>query len=68
MRRTALQCVLEMARADDRVCFIGSDLGAGVMDAFGCEMPQRLFREGVSEAAWSWAWRAVWPLKVKLSI
>lgn len=49
MRRTALQCVLEMARADDRVCFIGSDLGAGVMDAFGCEMPQRLFREGVSE-------------------
>lgn len=49
MRRTAMRAVVEMARRDPRVCFIGSDLGAGVMDDFGAEMPERLFREGVSE-------------------
>ena len=49
MRRTAMRSVVEMARKDARVCFIGSDLGAGVMDDFKAEMPERLFREGVSE-------------------
>ena len=49
MRRTAMRAIVEMARRDPRVCFIGSDLGAGVMDDFGEEMPERLFREGVSE-------------------
>lgn len=49
MRKTALNCVLEMARADERVCFVGSDLGCGVMDEFLAEMPNRIFREGISE-------------------
>lgn len=49
MRKTALRAVTEMARRDPRVCFIGSDLGAGVMDDFRADMPDRLFREGVSE-------------------
>ena len=39
-------------RADDplRVVFIGSDLGAGVLEAMKNEMPERFFMEGVSEA------------------
>lgn len=49
MRRTALRAVYEMALRDDRVCFIGSDLGAGVMDDFLEAMPERIFREGISE-------------------
>ena len=49
MRRTAMREVLALARRDPRVCFIGSDLGGGVMDDFRAEMPERLFREGISE-------------------
>ncbi len=49
MRQTALDVVTEMARRDPRVVFIGSDLGAGTMDAFRTEMPDRFFMEGVSE-------------------
>lgn len=49
MRKTALNQVLELARRDERVCFVGSDLGFGVMDDFGREFPERLFREGISE-------------------
>lgn len=49
MRRTAMDCVYTLARQDARICFIGSDLGFGVMDAFAAEMPARIFREGVSE-------------------
>jgi transketolase len=49
MRQTALDMVTELARRDTRVVFIGSDLGAGTMDAFRAEMPDRCFMEGVSE-------------------
>ena len=49
MRRTALDMVYELAREDERVVFIGSDLGAGTMDVFRDEMPDRFFMEGVSE-------------------
>jgi transketolase len=49
MRKTALKSVLNLARVDSRVCFIGSDLGAGTMDDFVKEMPERIFREGISE-------------------
>jgi transketolase len=44
-----MRAVYEMAQRDLRVCFIGSDLGVGVMDDFGQIMPERLFREGISE-------------------
>jgi transketolase len=47
MRRASLQAVENLARTDKRVCFIGSDLGYGVMDNFPA--PERLFREGISE-------------------
>ena len=50
MRRTALDMVYELAREDERVVFIGSDLGAGTMDVFRDEMPDRFFMEGINEA------------------
>ncbi len=49
MRKTSLDCVYELARRDPRVVFIGSDLGAGTLDEFKAEMPDRFFMEGVTE-------------------
>ena len=49
MRKTALKSVVELARQDPRVVFIGSDLGAGTMDDFKAEFPERFFSEGISE-------------------
>src|SRR5665213_4364249 len=50
MRQSALNAVYDLAKRDPRVVFIGSDLGAGVLDKFKAEMPDRFFMEGVSEA------------------
>ncbi|MAI10077.1 MAG: transketolase [Rhodospirillaceae bacterium TMED167] len=50
MRRTCLDMVYELARKNERVVFIGSDLGPGVLDDMRTEMPHRFFMEGVSEA------------------
>jgi transketolase len=50
MRKTCLRMVYELAKQDDRIVFIGSDLGAGVLDEFKREMPDRFFMEGVGEA------------------
>lgn len=50
MRRTSLQMVYEIAKQDPRVVFIGSDLGAGALDEFKRDMPERFFMEGVNEA------------------
>ena len=49
MRRTCLDSVYELAKRDDRVVFVGSDLGVGTLDQFRDEMPERFFMEGVSE-------------------
>ena len=49
MRKTCLDYVYELAKQDERVVFIGSDLGAGTLDQFRDEMPDRFFMEGVSE-------------------
>jgi len=51
MRQSALNAVYDLAKRDQRVLFIGSDLGAGVLEKFKTEMPDRFFMEGVSEAA-----------------
>jgi transketolase len=51
MRRTCLDQVHALARRDERVVFIGSDLGPGTLDAFKSEFPDRFFMEGVSEQA-----------------
>jgi transketolase len=50
MRATCLQEIYKLAKKDKRVVFVGSDLGAGVLDNFKKEMPDRFFMEGVSEA------------------
>lgn len=51
MRQSALNAVYDLAKRDPRVLFVGSDLGAGVLEKFKTEMPERYFMEGVSEAA-----------------
>jgi transketolase len=50
MRKVCLDAVLNLARTDPRVVFIGSDLGAGVMDEMKAELPERFFMEGIYEA------------------
>jgi len=49
MRKTCLDMVFELAKKDERVVFIGSDLGAGVLDEMKHKMPNRWFMEGVAE-------------------
>jgi len=49
MRKAALDMVYELAKKDDRILFIGSDLGVKTLDNFKKEMPDRFFMEGVSE-------------------
>lgn len=49
MRKTSLESVYTLALNDERVIFIGSDLGPGVLDNMKKEMPNRFFMEGVSE-------------------
>ena len=49
MRNTCLKEIHDLARRDPRVVFIGSDLGAGVLDEFKEEMPERFFMEGIAE-------------------
>ena len=50
MRQTCLNLVHGLARADERVVFIGSDLGAGTLSRFHDEIPDRFIMEGVDEA------------------
>jgi len=51
MRKKCLDCVYELAARDRNVVFIGSDLGAGTLDRFKRDFPDRFFMEGVSEAS-----------------
>ena len=50
MRKAALEMVHALAREDERVVFIGSDLGPDTLAEMRAEMPDRFFMEGVSEA------------------
>lgn len=50
MRRACLEEVYELAKTDERVFYIGSDLGVGTLDEFKNDMPDRFFMEGISEA------------------
>jgi transketolase len=49
VRKTALDCVHELATIDERVVFVGSDLGPGVLAKMRAEFPERWYMEGVSE-------------------
>ncbi len=49
MRKACLNMVYELAKQDERVVFIGSDLGPGLLDEMKTKMPGRWYMEGVSE-------------------
>lgn len=49
MRKKALDSVYELAKVNDKVLFIGSDLGPDVLINMKKEMPERFFMEGISE-------------------
>jgi len=49
MRENCLKMVFELAKQDERVVFVGSDLGVGVLADFKKAIPERFFMEGVSE-------------------
>ena len=49
MRKTCLDMVYELAKQDERIIFIGSDLGVGTLQQFRDEMPDRFLMEGISE-------------------
>ena len=49
MRKTSLDCVFELAREREDVIFLGSDLGAGVLDEMRQKCPDQWYMEGVSE-------------------
>jgi len=49
MRKKCLDMVHELARKDDRVVFIGSDLGFNTLNDFREELPNQFFVEGISE-------------------
>ena len=49
MRRSCLNSVYDLAQRDERVVFIGSDLGPGVLEDMKQNMPDRWFMEGVAE-------------------
>lgn len=50
MRKTCLNEIYKLAKKDERVIFVGSDIAAGTLEQFKREMPDRYFMEGVSEA------------------
>ncbi len=50
MRETCLDMVYELAKQDERIVFVGSDLGVDTLKQFKQDYPTRFFMEGVSEA------------------
>lgn len=50
MRQTCLNMVHALAKRDERVIFIGSDLSPGLLAEMKREMPERYYMEGVMEA------------------
>jgi transketolase len=50
MRATCLNMVYELAKQDQRVIFIGSDLSPGLLSGMKRDMPERYYMEGVTEA------------------
>ncbi len=49
MRSTSLNLVYELAKENDKVVFIGSDLSPGLLEGMKTQFPDRFFMEGVSE-------------------
>lgn len=49
MRQTALKSIYKIAQKNDKIIFIGSDLGPKVMDDFKRDFPDRFFMDGAAE-------------------
>src|SRR4029078_10137089 len=49
MRQTCLNMIYDLAKRDDRVVFIGSDLSPGLLADMKRDMPERWYMEGVTE-------------------
>jgi transketolase len=49
MRKTCLDWVYKLAKADPRVVFVGSDLSPGLLSEMRAEMPDRWYMEGITE-------------------
>ena len=53
MRKTCLNMVYELAKQDERVVFVGSDLGPGVLEEMKQTMPDRyIWKACLSRRAW----------------
>jgi len=50
VRKRSLDMVYELAKRDDRVLFIGSDLSPGLLGAMKNAYPDRYYMEGIAEA------------------
>ncbi len=50
MRKTGLETIYALAKENEKVIFIGSDLGPGTLDNFKNELPHQFIMEGISEA------------------
>jgi transketolase len=50
MRKRSLDMVYELAKRDDRVVFIGSDLSPGLLGEMKKAYPDRYYMEGIAEA------------------
>ena len=50
MRGKCLDMVHRLAREDERIVFLGSDLGFGTLKKFREELPERFIMEGINEA------------------
>jgi transketolase len=49
MRNAALETIGRLIETDSRVVFVGSDLGAGTLDAVRAQHPDRVLMEGIAE-------------------
>ncbi len=49
MRKACLETIYNLAKKNKKIVFVGSDLGAGVLQKFKDEMKDRFFMEGISE-------------------
>ena len=56
MRNTCLNMVYELAKQDERIIFIGSDLSPGLLSSIRRDMPDRYSWRALPSRTW-WAWR-----------
>lgn len=50
MRKTGLQAIHDLAKKNENIVFIGSDLGPGTLEEFKQTLPYQFYMEGISEA------------------